>query len=538
VVVIDAWEHDQLNPLGKIIEVLGSAKAPGVDVLSIVHGFDLETTFPAAVDQAAAEMSDSIPADETNRRLDLRRVPTFTIDPADAKDFDDAVSLEPMDNGGWRLGVHIADVSYYVPEGSAIDREALRRGTSIYLVDRVIAMLPEKLSHGLCSLSPGSDKLCFSVLMQVTEAGQVLSYEFKRTVIHSHKRFSYEEAQRILDGSLSSPFSETLQRMWRLSKNLITAREKRGSIDFDSLEVKVVLDDAGKPIQLQRRERLDTHRLIEEFMLLANQTVARHMAVVMAEKLGTEPAFVYRVHDKPSRADVEELISLAQVFGISISPVKRLTPQFFQRLAKQFRQHPAATVLQDALLRTMTKAKYSTTNVGHFGLAYSYYTHFTSPIRRYPDLMVHRLLSRYLSESGFSAIRAELERQCQWSSENEVRAQEAERASIKMKQLEFLEDHIGEEFSGLISRIVGFGLFVTLPEFLIDGLIHISDLKDDYYVFEPKKARLKGERFGTIYRLGDPVRVAIARINRNERLLDFVLIDNVRRPRKKSRNRK
>ena len=524
VVTIDAWEHHQLNPLGKVIEVLGHADDPGVDVLSIVHGYDLNAEFPMAVHQAAEQLTDVIPAQELARRVDLRKTISFTIDPEDAKDFDDAVSLESLHNGHWRLGVHIADVGYYVSENSIIDREAQKRGTSIYLVDRVIPMLPEKLSTRLCSLTPGSDKLCYSALMEVTAHGEVVNYEFKHTLINSHKRFSYEEAQQVLDGRLDSPFKDTLQEMLRLSKNLLAGRQKRGSIDFDTPEVKVVLNDAGKPIQLLRRTRLDTHRLIEEFMLLANRTVAQHIGQTLTQQLEQELPFVYRVHDKPARTDVQELLTLAQVFGIQIAPVKRVTSHFFQRVADQFKRHPAATVLQNTLLRTMMKAKYSTENLGHFGLAYAFYTHFTSPIRRYPDLMVHRLLDYYLADGPFQKNRAELEKQCQLASENEIRAQEAERASIKMKQLEFLETHLGEIFTGFISRIVSFGFFVTLPEFLVDGLVHISDLRDDYYIYEPKKARLLGERRGGIYSLGDPVTVQIIKINRNERLVDFVLV--------------
>ncbi|NLP11085.1 ribonuclease R [bacterium] len=538
VVTIEAWEHDQLNPLGKVVEILGHPEDPGVDVASIVHGFDLETTFSAEVTQAAEELTEALPAEEIARRVDLRNTVTFTIDPADAKDFDDAVSLEAMENGHWLLGVHIADVSYFVAQGSLIDREAQQRGTSIYLVDRVIPMLPERLSNKLCSLTPGDDKLCFSVLMQVTRQGEVVSHSFARSVIRSRKRFSYEEAQQVLDGQLSSPFSDVLRDMWTLSKSLIAARKKRGAVDFDSLEIKVVLDEQGKPIKLHKRERLDTHRLIEEFMLLANVTVARFVGQELAEKLDQQLPFVYRVHDKPTRTDVEELMTLAQVFGVEVQPAKRVTPHYFQRLSEQFQTHPAATVLQNALLRTMTKAKYTTANVGHFGLAYSHYTHFTSPIRRYPDLMVHRLLHLYQTKPEQPVHRSDLERQCQLASENEIRAQEAERASIKMKQLEFLEAHIGEEFSGFISRIVSFGLFVTLPDFLIDGLVHISDLKDDYYIHEPKKAQLTGERRGTIYRLGDPVRIVISRINRNERLLDFALIGKLGSAKKNRRKKK
>jgi ribonuclease R len=523
VVTIEEWEHEQLNPAGRIVRVLGYADDPGVDILSIVHGFELQPDFPDAVVKECAQLTEGIPVDEYAQRLDLRQTVTFTIDPDDAQDFDDAVSLEKLENGHWRLGVHIADVGFYVAPQSQIDLEAQKRGTSVYLVDRVIPMLPETLSNHLCSLAPDADKRCYSALMELTAHAHLVNYEFKKTVIHSHKRFTYNEAQQILDGEKPSPHSETLNEMWQLALHLIAERQKRGSIDFESTEIKVILDQSGKPVQLQKRQRLNSHRLIEEFMLLANQTVARHVGQVLTETLNQELPFVYRIHDKPDRADVKDLLALAQVFGIQTTPPTRLTPHYFQRVSKQFQQHPAATVLQDQLIRTMAKARYSTENAGHFGLAYKYYTHFTSPIRRYPDLMVHRLLHALTRDVTPAINRTQLENMCRLCSDNEVRAQEAERASIKMKQLEFLEAHVGDAFSGFISRIVGFGFFVTLPEFLIDGLVHVSELKDDYYVFDSKKMRLTGERRGGVYNLGDRVRVQISRIDRNERLVDFVL---------------
>ncbi len=528
VAVIDYWPEAQLNPEGHIIEVLGFADEPGVDVLSIIHAFELPTTFPPEVLQECQSLSLQIPSQEYQRRLDLRDLITFTIDPEDAKDFDDAVSLQRLDNGCYRLGVHIADVSYYVKEGLAIDKEAETRGTSVYLVDRVIPMLPERISNEICSLAQDQDKLCYSVIMDLTPEGELLNYEFHESIIRSRKRFSYEEAQALIDAGSNDHLAMVLQDMYSLSRQLLRKRQRRGSIDFESLEVKVVLNEDGTPVSIKRRERLDTHRLIEEFMLLANETVARHVGEIMAAEDEEPRGFVYRVHEKPDRLSVQNLLALAKTFGFAFQPPKRMTPHYFQRVANHFAQHPSATVLQDALLRTMMKAKYSTENIGHFGLAYKYYTHFTSPIRRYPDLMVHRLLKIYTQPPISTTLAVEtLEEKCKSASRAEIRAQEAERASVKMKQLEFMEKHLGDVFDGYICRIVSFGIFVHLPEFLIDGLVHISGLRDDYYFFEEEGQRLVGQYTDNRYQLGEKVRVKVSRVDLNERLLDFILIGKI-----------
>ncbi len=526
VVEIDVWEHEHLNPTGRVVEVLGFPDRPGVDVLSILHSFELPSAFPKHVLAEAEAIPYKIPAAEISRRLDLRTLTCFTIDPADAKDFDDAVSLEKLGNGHYRLGVHIADVSYYARAGGSIDQEAAERGTSVYLVDRVVPMLPEKLSNELCSLVEGQDKLCFSALMDVTAAGDVVAYDIRETIINSNKRLTYEEAQQIIEGKLKSPLAAVLREMHQLSKKLIDKRQKRGSIDFDTLELEVELDDQGAPVNLKRRERLDSHRLIEEFMLLANQTVARHVGVVLAQKLQAVLPFVYRIHEKPDAVAIAELVQLAGAFGVQVNPPKRITPKYFQSLSDQFQQHLSATVLEGALLRAMAKARYSTENAGHFGLAFKHYTHFTSPIRRYPDLLVHRLLKRYASNDLSASTLPDsksLEEASKKCSEREIRAQEAERASIKMKQVEYMERHLGDEFQGIISRIVPFGIFVELPQFLLDGLVHISDLVDDYYLFDEKGYSLKGQYRGKVYRLGDVLKVKVSRVSRNERLVDFVL---------------
>ncbi|MBN2356245.1 ribonuclease R [candidate division KSB1 bacterium] len=526
VAVIDTWPEAHLNPEGHIIQVLGFADEPGVDVLSIIHSFELPTTFPAGALEESKSIPGQIPTDELARRLDLRDWLTVTIDPEDAKDFDDAVSLQILKDGRYRLGVHIADVSYYVKTGGAIDQEAEQRGTSVYLVDRVIPMLPEVISNELCSLSQEQDKLCFSVLMDLTPSGELLHYELHESVIRSRRRFSYEEAQALLESKQDDALTRSLQNMYQLSRSLLARRQKRGSIDFESLEVKVELDEQSHPISLHPRQRLDTHRLIEEFMLLANETVARHVGELTSGEAESAHFFVYRVHEKPDRDGIGNLLLLSKTFGFNFEPPKRITPGYFQRISKAFSQHPSSAVLQDALLRTMMKAKYTTENIGHFGLAYKFYTHFTSPIRRYPDLMVHRLLKAYSQEqNGQPYTKNELEEKCKQASQAEVRAQEAERASVKMKQIEFMERHLGDIFDGTICRIVPFGIFVHLPEFLLDGLVHISDLRDDYYLFEEDQHRLVGQYTGNRYKLGEKVRIRVSRVDRNERLIDFILIN-------------
>ncbi len=522
---IEEWEHQGMNPSGKVIEVLGFPDEAGVDIKSLVHRHEIRSTFKDFLLKQADSISAKISQEEIQRRLDLRETETFTIDPADAKDFDDAISLEKTDNDNWRLGVHIADVSHYVYEKSALDKEAYTRGTSVYLVDRVIPMLPERISNELCSLEEGKDKLTYSVMMTLTAQGKLMSYDIRESIIHSKKRFTYQEAQQIMDEKTGSPFSETLKNMYALSKTLIQKRHNRGSIDFDTVEVEIPLDENGEPIAIRPRVRLHAHRLVEEFMLLANETVAKHVGVVLKEKIKQEPPFVYRIHESPDKPSVLELIQMARAFGIEIEPPTKIVPRFFQNITKQFQNHPAESVLQGQLLRTMMKAQYSPANVGHFGLAYRYYTHFTSPIRRYPDLMVHRLLKKYAHKNidTSSLFYEDLEKICKKCTDNEIRAQRAERDSIKLKQIQFLEKHIDDEFEGVIVRIVNFGFFVELPEFQIDGLVHIASLGDDYYIVDEKNYKLYGQSSGREYRLGEKIKVRLERVDRNENLVDFVI---------------
>lgn len=522
---IEDWEHTGLTPSGRVIEILGFPDEAGVDIKSLVHRHEIPSTFPESVLKQAQSIIGHMTTEEIGRRLDLRDEIIYTIDPKDAKDFDDAISLDKMADGTWRLGVHIADVSHYVPEKSAIDMEALKRGTSVYLVDRVIPMLPERLSNELCSLAEAKDKLTFSVLMTISQQGKLLAYDIKESVIRSVKRFNYEEAQRVLDGVETSPYAQKLREMYELSHVLIKKRRNRGSIDFDTIEVEIPLNEKGEPIEIRRRERLATHRLVEEFMLFANETVAKHVGIVLKEKKGMELPFIYRIHESPDKESVFELLRLAHAFGVDVAPPTKISPRFFQTIADNFQQHPAAGILQDQLLRTMMKAQYSPANIGHFGLAYRYYTHFTSPIRRYPDLMVHRLLKKYAQKEidASAAFYQNIEKICQKSTDNEIRAQIAERDSIKLKQLQYLEDHIDDLFDGIIVRIVNFGFFVQLPTFQVDGLVHITSLDDDYYIVDDKNYRLYGSSSGREYKLGASIKVKLIRVDRNENLIDFVI---------------
>ncbi len=539
VVQISNWEHERLNPEGRIVEVLGFPSEMGVDVLSVARAYDLTESFPPEVEEEAASLPEVIPAEEARLRLDLRSTLLFTIDPPDAKDFDDAVSLEALANGHLLLGVHIADVSWYVRPGGPLDQEARRRGTSVYLVDRTIPMLPERLSSHLCSLVPNQDRLAYSVLMELTPAGDMVRYQFRESIIRSHRRYSYEEVQEVLDGARSDPFAPILQQMHVLSRALIAKRQRRGSVDLDAPEVQVLLDAAGRPVEIRPRPRLDSHRLIEEFMLLANETVARHVGVFLRRQGDgeLEPPFVYRVHEKPDRQKMSEFLSFAAAFGVMVQEPPRLSPRFFQKLLAQIEGLEAEPIIRDAMLRAMMKARYSTENVGHFGLAYQHYTHFTSPIRRYPDLMVHRLLKAYqrheAREVALRVDRQALEADCRLASEREVVAQEAERESVKMKQVEYMAGHVGETYKGVISRIVPFGIFVELTSLLVEGLVHVTDLGDDYYVHDPDRHAMIGQRQGRVFRVGDTVTVRVARVDENQRLVDFVLAEPVPRPQRR-----
>ncbi|MDZ7291826.1 MAG: ribonuclease R [candidate division KSB1 bacterium] len=550
-VAIETWDDPSLNPEGRIVKVLGFPDEAGVDVLSVAFSFDLPANFPAEVERAAEQLNFDITPEMLRHRLDLRDWLTFTIDPEDAKDFDDAVSLRRLANGNYELGVHIADVSHYVPEGSPIDKEALARGTSVYLVDRVVPMLPEKLSNDLCSLKPHTDRLTYSCIMEVTPKGEVVNYRIAESIIHSKRRFNYEEVQKILDGKKSSTetasdederkigpeLDQILREMNNLAHILTRRRLRNGSLDFDTPEVKIILDETGFPVEIRRALRQDSNRLIEEFMLLANQTVTKHVDLTLAQKR-KKPPFIYRIHEPPDPLKMEEFALFVKAFGFNFDHQQMITSKVLSKFLREIEGEPEADIIENVMLRSLMKAKYSTENVGHFGLAFKHYTHFTSPIRRYPDLAVHRVLKAYAH--GYrpeihDTLASKLSYAAQQSSEREIVALEAERASIKMKQAQFMLRHLGDEFEGIISGVVSFGIFVEIPKFLVEGLVHISDLEDDFYVFEERAHRLKGQNSGKIYRLGDEVRVRVVRVDPNERILDFVLIEP---PRHKSLRRK
>lgn len=531
VAVIESWEDEQQNPEGRIIKVLGFPGEVGVDVMSVAFSFDLPVAFPEEVERDAATLEFHITPELVAEREDLRAWMTFTIDPEDAKDFDDAVSLTKLDNGNYELGVHIADVSHFVREGTALDREALSRSTSIYLVDRVVPMLPERLSNDLCSLKPYVDRLTYSCIMEVTPRGKVVAHRIGETIINSKRRFNYEEAQEILEGkrSASPELDATLREMNALAQILTKRRMRNGGLDFDTPEIKVILDETGAPIELRKKLRQDTNRLIEEFMLLANQTVAEHIEHI---KLKRElPPFIYRIHEPPDPMKMKDFALFVKALGFKFDHQQTVTGKLLGSFLKEIKDQPEAGMVEKVLLRSMMKAKYMTENRGHFGLSFKHYSHFTSPIRRYPDLIGHRILKEYakgVRPELFDLIERKLGRAAQQASEREIAALEAERASVKMKQVEFMSKHLGDEFDGLISGVVAFGIFVEIPQLLVEGLVHISDLADDYYLFEEKLHRLKGQNSGRVYRLGDPVRIRVAKVNPNERLLDFLLVERTR----------
>ena len=523
VVRITEWPDRARNPYGEVVDILGPAGENNTEIHAILAEFGLPYRYPEAVEKAANKIPDAITDEEIAAREDFRQVTTFTIDPKDAKDFDDALSIRRLSNGNWEVGVHIADVSYYVKPGSIIDKEAESRGTSVYPVDRVVPMLPERLCNEICSLRPDEDKLTFSCVFELNGNAEVQKSHIARTVIRSNRRFAYEEAQEVIETG-EGDYKEEILALNDLAQKLRKRRFDNGSINFDRHEVKFDIDESGKPIGVYFKVSKEANKLIEEFMLLANRTVAEFIG---KPKDGKKPkAFVYRVHDLPDPDKMASFAAFITRFGYKIKTEgsKADLSKGINSLLANVQGKPEENLVETIAIRAMAKAVYTTVNIGHYGLSFDYYTHFTSPIRRYPDLMVHRLLERYMA-GGRSVNVQSLEDECKHASDMEQLAANAERASIKYKQVEFMGERLGEEYDGVISGITEWGLYVEINENKCEGLVPIRDLEDDYYEFDEKNYCLMGRRKHRIYRLGDPIRIKVARANLERKQLDFALVE-------------
>ncbi len=523
VVEIIDWPADANNPRGAVIDILGKAGENNAEIHAILAEFGLPYKYPVSVDKAACKIGAGITDEEVAKREDMREVTTFTIDPKDAKDFDDALSIRKLSNGNWEIGVHIADVTHYVTPGSIIDREAQDRATSVYLVDRVVPMLPEHLSNGICSLRPNEEKLTYSVIFEMDDRAKIYNHRIGRTVICSSRRFTYEEAQERIESG-KGDYAEEILTLDRLAKILRKERYDNGSVEFDRVEVRFDIDETGHPTGVYFKESKDANKLIEEFMLLANRTVATFVGKASGKKKAK--AFVYRIHDVPDTDKLSNLAALSKTFGYRVRTTgsARDINKSLNKMLVEVKGKAEENLLSTLAIRSMAKAIYTTTNVGHYGLGFDYYTHFTSPIRRYPDMMVHRLLERYLS-GGRSVSVDKLEEECKHSSNMEQLAANAERASIKYKQVEYMNDHLGEVYEGVISGVTEWGLYVEINDNKCEGLVPVRDLDGDYYELDEKNYCLVGRRTNVRYRLGDAVKVQIARCNLERKQLDLALVD-------------
>ena len=523
IVRIVEWPEDAKNPLGEVIDVLGKAGQNNAEMHAILAEFGLPYIYPQNVEKAANRISDVISPEEIARREDFRQVLTFTIDPKDAKDFDDALSARKLENGNWEVGVHIADVTHYVHAESVIDREAFNRATSVYLVDRTIPMLPERLCNQICSLRPNEEKLCFSTIFEMDNKANVINSRICRTVIKSDRRFTYEEAQEVIETG-EGDCKEAILALNDLAKQLRDRRFRNGAINFERYEVKFEIDEQGKPLRVYFKESKEANKLIEEFMLLANRTVAEFVGCPPKGK--TKKTFVYRIHELPDPDKMQNFATFIRRFGYNLKTegTKTDVSKGINHLLDTVQGKPEENLIETVAIRAMQKAKYSTDNVGHYGLAFDYYTHFTSPIRRYPDMMVHRLLERYLA-GGRSVIKKKYEEMCEHCSSMEQVAANAERASIKYKQVEFMSDKLGNVYDGVISGVTEWGLYVELNENKCEGLVPMRDLDDDYYEFDEKNYCLIGRRSKRQYRLGDPITIRVAQANLERKQLDFQLVE-------------
>ncbi len=547
VVKIVDWPKDSKSPIGKVVDILGKQGDNNAEMHAILAEYGLPYKYPANVERAAEKIDPGITDEEVARRRDMRDVLTFTIDPKDAKDFDDALSIRELGNKQWEVGVHIADVSHYVQEGDIIDREAERRATSVYLVDRTIPMLPERLCNFICSLRPDEDKLAYSAIFRMNEKGDVLSWQLVHTVIRSNRRFAYEEVQTIFEqngeaseqdynlpgehpeitGNFENPIGEYAHELLvlnRLAKQLRNKRFKEGSIGFDRPEVRFEIDETGKPISTYVKVAKDANKLVEEFMLLANRSVAERIAVVPK---GKKPKVLpYRVHDVPDPEKLEKLQGFVAKFGYKVRTegTKTEVSKSLNKLLEDVKGHKEENMVEMVALRAMMKAKYSTHNIGHYGLMFQYYTHFTSPIRRYPDTLVHRLLTRY-EEGGRTVSQTKYEDLCEHCSSMEQLATAAERASIKYKQVEFMAERLGKEFAGTISGVTEFGIYVEVDENKCEGMVPLRELTGDYYEFDERNYQLVGRRTHRTYALGDKVTIRVERANLERKQLDFIIVD-------------
>lgn len=517
------WPERAKNPIGEVIDILGVAGSNDAEMHAILAEFGLPYKYPESVEQEADKIPEEIPQEEIEKREDFRSVTTFTIDPRDAKDFDDALSVRQLENGNWEVGVHIADVTYYVKPGDIIDKEGESRATSVYLVDRTIPMLPERLSNGLCSLRPNEDKLCYSAVFELNNNAVVKKRRICRTIINSDRRFTYEEAQEIIETG-EGDFKDEVLKLDELAKKIRKKRFDNGSIAFDREEVRFEIDEKGKPLSVYFKEQKDSNKLIEEFMLLANKTVAEFIGKVPKSKKAK--TFVYRIHDIPNQEKMESLAQFIRRFGYKIKTEGSNTTvaKSINKLLDEVHNKPEENLISTIAVRAMAKAVYSTSNIGHYGLAFDYYTHFTSPIRRYPDMMVHRLLTLYI-DGAKSVSKQEYEEKCKHSSDMEQLAANAERASIKYKQVEFMSDKIGRTFKAVISGIAEWGIYAEIEENKCEGLVPMRELDDDFYEFDEKNYRLLGRRTRREYRLGDEIEIKVVRTNLERKQLDFSIVE-------------